>query len=101
MVSFTHAQSLQVKGTITDSATQKPISFANIFNNRSKKTAISAADGSFTIMANKGDLLQINFVGYAEKYVKVEDETSLSIYLSISSTQLNDVVVTALGIKKK
>lgn len=58
-------------------------------------------NGDFTIEANKGDLLVISYIGYETKEVIVGDSKTISITLSLSNQQMNEVVVTALGIKKE
>ncbi|MGQ0738293.1 MAG: SusC/RagA family TonB-linked outer membrane protein [Bacteroidota bacterium] len=59
------------------------------------------ANGDFSIEANKGDILVISYVGYDAREFTVGDSRTLSISLTLQNLQLNEVVVTALGIKKE
>ncbi|MEO6000502.1 MAG: SusC/RagA family TonB-linked outer membrane protein, partial [Chitinophagaceae bacterium] len=57
-------------------------------------------NGYFTIKTKKGAVLIFSFVGYAPKDVTVNG-SSVNASLTSSSKELNEVVVTALGIKKE
>jgi TonB-linked SusC/RagA family outer membrane protein len=59
------------------------------------------ANGDFSIEANKGDVLVITYIGYEAKEVTVGDDRTLSIGLTLGNQQMNEVVVTALGIRKE
>ena len=62
-------------------------------------TSTNAA-GAFSIEANKGDVLVFSYIGYTTQEVAVSSST-LSITLLASDKQLNEVVVTALGIQRQ
>ena len=62
------------------------------------KGVISDLDGNFTLQCNAGDELEISYVGY--KTVRVKAQNSLRIKLEQNSETLDEVVVTALGIKR-
>ncbi|HRH59241.1 MAG TPA: TonB-dependent receptor plug domain-containing protein, partial [Chitinophagaceae bacterium] len=96
-----YAQDLQVRGKVTDAATKKPVSNASVINARTKKGTVTDADGAFYIAANRGDIINVVYVGYADMKVIVNGNDLLSIELAPVNTQLTDVVVTALGIKKE
>jgi len=69
---------------------------------KGKQAATTTDDkGEFTIAATEGDVLVLSYVGYAEKEVTVTSQTNITINLSQASSQLNEVVVTALGIQKQ
>lgn len=63
--------------------------------------AITDFDGNFQIQAKKGAVLEISYIGYASQEVKVTDNKSLSIVMTEDAKVLNEVVVTALGIKRE
>jgi TonB-linked SusC/RagA family outer membrane protein len=71
-----------------------------IVNKTSGKNAVTDAQGAFKIEANKGDILVFSFVGYVKQTITVGTESKLKIVLRETVSQLNAVVVTALGIKK-
>ncbi len=59
------------------------------------------ADGSFAIQANKGDILIFSSIGFVTQEIAVGNEATLAITMQEEKRQLNEVVVTALGIKKQ
>lgn len=65
-----------------------------------KKGVFTNAGGVFKIDADKGDVLVFSFVGYENQEATIGDEP-LNITLKENQKQLNEVVVTALGIKKQ
>jgi len=97
----TNAQTFQLRGKVTDSASKGPIISASVLNKNSNKASITDATGGFNIQASKGDVLFISYVGYNEASVRIENENFLEIILGTSTAELSDIVVTALGIKKE
>ena len=59
-------------------------------------------DGNYAIQANQGQVLQYSFIGMETAYKTVGNANILNIVMSISSDNLlEEVVVTALGIKRE
>ena len=72
-----------------------PLSGATIINVTSSNfTALSLSDGSFTIDAKTGDVLEVSFVGFKTEQIKIASETSLRIILQATVVSLDDVVLT-------
>ena len=91
-----HAQNVQVHGKIIDSMTQQPVANATVSSGN--QHVLSDAEGSFSINSQQGKTLTISFVGYNSQSQMVTGTDFVNIILSQSSQQLNDVVVTALGV---
>lgn len=94
------AQSFQLKGSVTDE-TGKAIIAATVSIANSSQATLTDSAGSFKIQAQTGDVLVIKFVGYNDKTVAITGNNALQIQLVPAANQLNDVVVTALGIKRE
>lgn len=58
-------------------------------------------DGNFSIQAKAGDILVFKAIGSETKEVAITDQSRLTVQLKIESQALNEVVVTALGIRKE
>lgn len=58
------------------------------------------AEGAFTLNVSENDVLEVSFMGYISKDVAVGKQTYINIILEEDPTWLDEVVVTALGIKK-
>ncbi len=60
------------------------------------------ADGKFKIKASKGDVLVFSYIGYEVKEYLVDAENSnITVTLVPTATQIEEVVVTALGTQRK
>ena len=92
------AQNATISGKVLDAATAKPIEGAVISNGKQQTT--SGSTGAFSIAAAKGSQLTVSFVGYSSRKITVTG-ADLTISLNPSADQLNEVVVTALGVKKE
>lgn len=57
-------------------------------------------NGKFSLNANPGDVLVISYIGYQTKQIIVGNNTNFDITLAPDTKNLNEVVVTALGIRK-
>ena len=95
------AQSVQVKGKVTDATTNEALPGVNIIVKGTTVGSISNADGTFSISAPKGSVLVFSFVGYLPEEVTVSDQTSVNVTLSPDVTKLNEVVVIGYGTVKK
>ena len=97
---FSQAQNVQVKGKITDATTDNPIDGASILLKKSKTGTSSNLAGEFSISATKGEKLTISIIGFESQTVEASANL-LIIQLQADNKQLNEVVVTALGVKKE
>jgi len=95
------AQSVLVTGKVLDTSLQKGVEGVLVSVKNSSKKTLTKADGTFSINADKGAVLVITTLGYDAVEVKVTDNNFLTVQLTAATQQLNDVVVTALGIKKE
>lgn len=62
--------------------------------------AVTDVDGKFSVEAPAGSTLEISFIGYKTAMLKVTNASSYSVTLQDDSQTLDEVVVTAMGIKK-
>lgn len=93
------AASLTVKGNVTDSAGE-PLIGVSVLVEDSKEGTITDIDGNFSIPTVEGAVLRISYLGYQTQSVVAKGAGELKIVLMESSIMLDDVVVTALGIKR-
>ena len=62
---------------------------------------ITDMDGNFTLEGVKsGDIIQISFIGYATQEIKYTGQGTISVKLAEDTQKLDEVVVTALGMKR-
>jgi len=96
------AQTRQVTGVVLDSASQ-PVAAATVRVRGAATTTATDAAGRFSITVPAGrTTLEISSVGYAATTADVaEGSNTVTVQLSGASQQLNEVVVTALGIRRE
>ena len=93
---------VKVTGTIVDN-TGEPVIGATVRVKDSKNGAngvISDIDGKFTLTVPKGATLLISYIGMNTQEVKATGNGELKITLQPESHTIDQVVVTALGIKR-
>ena len=88
-----------LSGTVTDES-GLPLPGVNIIVKGTTRGTQTDFDGNYSITANTGDVLVFSYVGYADQEVAVSASNTISVSLQLDS-QLDEVVVTALGIKRK
>jgi TonB-linked SusC/RagA family outer membrane protein len=100
--SVAFAQTRQLKGTVKDAKSGAPLPGATLQAKGKNAATVSGGDGSFTLNAPVGVFtLQVSLVGYGTKSMQVTaDQSTLDLIMDESTTQLGELVVTALGITK-
>ena len=86
-------------GTITD-AQGEPLIGVSVLVKGTSNGTITDMDGNFKIQASKGDVLEISYVGYATQTITLANAQPLKITMGEDAQALDEVVVTALGIKR-
>ena len=90
----------KISGTVVDSF--GPVAGASVVVKGTTNGNITDLDGNFVLDNLKnGDIIQISYIGYATQEIKYTGQASINITLKEDSEQLDEVVVTALGIKRQ
>lgn len=90
----------KVTGKVVDE-NNEPLIGVNIKVEGSSEGAITDMDGNFSITAPQGSILSFTYVGYAPQTVRITEKNVYTVKLMSDTRQLNEVVVTALGIKRE
>jgi TonB-linked SusC/RagA family outer membrane protein len=94
------AKAIQIKGTVKD-ALGEPLIGVSVLVKGTSNGTVTDLDGRFSLNVSVGDILEFSYVGYAAQSVTVKNATPLDIVLSEDAQALDEVVVTALGIKRE
>lgn len=97
IVSF--AQDLAIKGLVTDKSSNGIAGVAIKIKGTSKGTSTDAS-GNYKISVGNNTTLVYSAVGFATKEIVVGSKTIIDLVLEEDNKNLDEVVVTALGIKK-
>ncbi len=89
-----------VTGTVKDAA-GTPLSGATIAEKGTSNKSLSNPDGTFTIKVNPNATLEITYVGYEKKDIAVTGDNIIAVLEISTKGNLDEVVVTALGIQKQ
>ena len=95
------AQQRQVSGTVLSQDDNKPIQGVTITNRQTNQSTLTNNAGFYSIAAQPGHKLVFSSVGYGSKTITVgTDQSAVNINLQLEEKQLDQIVVTALGINR-
>src|SRR5579862_3433272 len=99
---FTSSGQTTILGQVLSKTDQSPIPGATILLKGSKIGTSTAVDGHFAIKVKQGDVLVISGVGLIRDEVTITDLVNpIIVSVATDAKSLNEVVVTATGIKKE
>lgn len=96
---FAVAQTRSISGRVADQ-NGKPVPSASVVLKGTKNGVSADGDGNFKISAKSGDVLVISAVNFSTVDVKVGSQNTISAVLTAKEVQIDEVVVTAYGIKR-
>lgn len=95
------AQTTTIKGKVSSTTDQTALVGATVSNLMNKLATKTDKQGNFSISANAGDKLKISLLGFKTIEIAVPATGDLQVTLETESQQMEEVVVTALGIKRQ
>ena len=90
-----------IKGQILDDQKFPLIGVNVIVKGKPGVGSITDIDGNFSLEVAEGDVLSVTYVGFATQEVKITDKDFYNIVMTADTETLDEVVVTALGIKRQ
>ena len=94
------AQTKTVTGVVKD-AENEPVIGATVKVLGSAAGMATGLDGTFSVPAEKGDAIEVSFIGYKAVTFKVTDKASYTVTLFEDSQTLNEIIVTGYGAVSK
>ena len=91
----------EIAGRITNKKDGSPLADVTVINKTAAFNTKSNADGTFRITAQKGNKLAFSLLGFHTHEHTVSQQGVLNIQLESAEQNLDEVVVTALGIKRE
>lgn len=91
---------ITVTGTVVDSSDEPLIGVSVLVKGTSNGISTNI-DGEFTLKASVGDVLTFSYVGFKPQEATVSGTAPMHIVLQEDSQVLEEVVVTAMGIRRK
>jgi len=99
--SFTEPKQQTVSGTVMSTTDNEPLPGVSILVKGTSTGTTTNLEGKFSINALPEDILIFSYIGYLAQEITVGNQTTLNISMNEDLEQLEEVVVTALGIGKE
>lgn len=93
-----HAQEKELSGVVTEGG--MPLPGVTIRIQGTQQGTQTDLDGKYTVKAKKGDALVFSFISMKEVHYTMANQTVFNVQMHPIEEMLNEVVVTALGIKR-
>ncbi|GAB4023649.1 SusC/RagA family TonB-linked outer membrane protein [Spirosoma koreense] len=94
------AQNRSISGKVTSSEDGSPLPGVTVLLKGTTQGTTTNADGIYQINASTGDVLLISFIGFTTESLKLGNQTTVDVALKPDASQLQEVVVTAQGVRK-
>lgn len=99
-VFFAHAQTITVKGTVTDEA-NNPLQAASVTVKGGTVGTLTNEKGSYSLSVAADAILQFSYMGYAQQEVPVNGRTTLNISMAEDVRELDEVIVVGYSTQRK
>ncbi len=93
-------QKKQITGKIVD-VKGEPVIGANIIETGTTNGTVTDANGNFSLQVKNDATIRVSYIGYLDQNINTTDRTSFDIVLKEDTRALDELVVTALGIKRE
>ena len=95
------AQQKKVSGAVKNPEDGLPIAKATVQIKGTSTGTVTDEKGAWTLMAGDNQTLVISAIGFTTQEIKVGTKTTINVDLVENNTEMEGVVVTALGIKRE
>ncbi|WP_278623744.1 SusC/RagA family TonB-linked outer membrane protein [Parabacteroides gordonii] len=101
LVACGYLSAQQVSGVVTDANDGFGLPGVSVLVPGTTNGTITDVDGNYTLDVDGGKDLQFSYIGYATITVAINGKTKIDVELSEDTQKIDEVVVTALGIKRE
>ncbi len=96
------AQEHKVTGTVTSAEDNSPMPGVNVLVKGKTTGTITDINGNYSINVSGSDaVLVFSFIGFNPKEITVGGQSVINVSMTTAATQLGEIVVTSLGIKRE
>lgn len=99
-VCFAPIWAQQISGKVTNTESGEAISGASVLVVGTQTGTITDFEGNFKVNAPSDATLRISFVGFATQEIQVGGRSVINVSLAGEDVQLEDVIITALGVTR-
>lgn len=90
-----------VTGVVTDGNSGIPLAGANVIVKGTSNGVSTNFDGEYSIDVSGSATLVFSYIGYTEQEIVVNNQSTINVALAEDASELDEVVVTALGIRRE
>ena len=91
---------VRIIGTVRDAETNLPLPGVNILIAGTSEGTVTDIKGTYTVSVSSDDRLHFSYVGYIDQEVVVGSQTVINVLLEPEIRELEEVVVTSLGLTR-
>lgn len=88
-------------GKVVDAQTGEALIGVTVVIQGTQQGTLTDVDGNFSINAYNDQVLELSYIDYKTSVVPVGTQTNMQIGMQVTAKGLNEIVITALGIKKE
>ncbi|MGQ7868469.1 SusC/RagA family TonB-linked outer membrane protein [Sunxiuqinia sp. sy24] len=100
-VGAAYAQEVSITGNVTSSEDGLPLPGVTVIQQGTTNGTITDLDGNYTIAVPQGSVVVFSFIGMEAAEMTADGSKTHNVVLNPETTGLDEVVVTALGIKRE
>ena len=91
-----------LQGNVLDGTTNEALPGVTILVKGTSIGTVTGVNGEFSLKVSEGnDVLIFSYVGFLSQEITIGEQTNLTVSLEVDSEMLDEVVVTAFGLKKE
>jgi TonB-linked SusC/RagA family outer membrane protein len=101
IVQLAIAQKRTITGVVREQKSNELLPGVTILEKGTDNGTITNANGEFTISVNEGAIIIVSFIGLETKEIPIGSSSNLIITIAPTAEWVDEVVVTAMGIKRE
>ena len=103
LVSNIYAQQRTISGQVTDADSNSAIPGVSVILKGTAQGIMTDFEGKYSLTVNEGNniILSFSYFGYVTQEINVGDKSVINVELKTETAELDEVIVTALGIKRE
>ncbi|MDO9553288.1 SusC/RagA family TonB-linked outer membrane protein [Rhodonellum sp.] len=94
-------EKVNIKGVVVDKVSGETLPGVNVLVKGKNLGTATDIDGKFYLELEENDVLTISFIGYETREIKASNQSVFKILLSPTEQAMQEVIITALGIKRE
>lgn len=95
------AQNVSITGIVLDEMTEEPLIGVSVIVKDSSSGTMTDFSGHFNINADQNSTLSFSYVGYSPVEIDLNGERNITVYMTSTAEELDELVVIGYGVQRK